>query len=158
MGQRSHAPLGPGAALPEPLLPAPPQCGGLGVPGIVGLISQRPSDECRRLLGQMLACMQHESFYTSGRYTASDLSVFAGWVALKGSFADCQPLLSERGNIAMLFSGECLSDPDTRAQLRGRGHRFEGDNAGWLVHLYEERGESFFEDLNGLFSGLLIDQ
>ena len=31
-------------------------------------------------------------------------------------------------------------------------------NEGWLVHLYEEEGDEFFEKLNGLFSGLLIDK
>jgi asparagine synthase (glutamine-hydrolysing) len=28
----------------------------------------------------------------------------------------------------------------------------------WLVHLYEEEGDQFFQKLNGLFSGLLIDK
>jgi asparagine synthase (glutamine-hydrolysing) len=42
--------------------------------------------------------------------------------------------------------------------LRQRGHTFETSGANWLVHFYEEEGDRFFEKLNGLFSGLLIDK
>ena len=128
------------------------------MPGIAGLISRQPPDTCRHLVEQMIGSMQHEKFHVSGSYSAAELGVFAGWVALEGSFADCQPTLSERADIALLFAGECFTDQDTRAQLRVRGHSFEDNTATWLIHLYEERGGDFFEDLNGLFSGLLIDR
>ena len=69
-----------------------------------------------------------------------------------------QPAFRQRdGRVVLLFSGECFIDPETRAELRRRGHRIETDND-WLVHLYEEEGERFFEKLNGLFSGVLIDK
>jgi asparagine synthase (glutamine-hydrolysing) len=58
----------------------------------------------------------------------------------------------------LLFAGECFADASTRADLKARGHRFDGNSVSWLVHLYEERGDRFFEELNGIFSGLLIDQ
>jgi asparagine synthase (glutamine-hydrolysing) len=129
------------------------------MPGIAGLISRRGPDVCRRLVEEMVACMQHEKFYASGSYSAPELGVFGGWVALQDSFSERQPVVSEQADIALLFSGECFSDPHIRAQLKRRGHQLEGDNdAAWLIHLYEERGNLFFEDLNGLFSGLLIDQ
>src|SRR5438552_14854556 len=128
------------------------------MPGIAGLIGRQPSDTCQRLVEQMIATMRHEKFYESGTYSAPELGIFGGWTALEGSFADCQPIRSERDDIAMLFSGECFSDRETRAQLKQRGHRFDDGNASWLVGLYEEKGDSFFEQLNGLFSGLLIDR
>jgi asparagine synthase (glutamine-hydrolysing) len=42
--------------------------------------------------------------------------------------------------------------------LRKNGHDFSEAGGDGLVHFYEEQGETFFENLNGLFSGLLIDQ
>ena len=130
----------------------PPIIGGKPhiMPGIAGVISQRPPDECRRLVDEMIGCMQHEAFYTAGSYSAPDLGIFSGWVALKDSFADCQPILNAQGDVALLFSGECFADPDAR--------NFEPHSAAWLIHLYEERGDRFFADLNGVFSGLLIDR
>lgn len=128
------------------------------MPGIAGLISARPPDECRRLVERMTGSMLHDKFYTSGTYSAPGLGLFAGWAAHEGSFSDCQPVLNERGDVALVFSGECFSDPEVLARLRQSGHQFERNRAEWLVHLYEERGDGFFPELNGLFSGLLIDE
>src|SRR2546425_1494587 len=128
------------------------------MPGIAGLISRQPADVCRHLVEQMTASMQHEKFHVSSTYDAAELGVFGGRVALEGSFADCQPIVNERADIALLFAGECFSDQQTLAQLRARGRQVESDNATWLIHLYAEKGDDFFKELNGLFSGLLIDR
>jgi asparagine synthase (glutamine-hydrolysing) len=112
------------------------------MPGIAGIISQRPPAECERLVQAMTKSMVHEKFYLSGTYSAPDLGVYAGWVALDQSFAAVQPFTNQREDIALLFSGECFFD----------------DKQDSLIALYEREGEGFFEKLNGLFSGLLIDK
>jgi asparagine synthase (glutamine-hydrolysing) len=128
------------------------------MPGIVGIISQRPSDECQHLVKSMVGAMERETFYDSGTHSIPKLGIYAGWVAHKDSFADGQPFFNEQRDIAVLFSGECYIDPETRAELKQTGHDL-GETAGsWLVHFYEEQGDEFFEKLNGLFSGLLIDE
>jgi asparagine synthase (glutamine-hydrolysing) len=127
------------------------------MPGIVGIISQRSGDECTSLIGSMLASMQHEDSYASGSYADREIGVYAGWTAHEHSFAADQVFFNESRDIALVFSGECFLDPETRIGLRRKGHRVESNND-WLVHLYEEEGEQFFEKLNGLFSGLLIDR
>jgi asparagine synthase (glutamine-hydrolysing) len=105
----------------------------------------------------MVASMRHEQFYASGTYSVPKLGVYAGWVAPANTFAAGQPFLNEQRDIALIFSGECFVDPETLTSLRQKGHEIRNNND-WLVHLYEEEGERFFEKLNGLFSGLLIDQ
>jgi asparagine synthase (glutamine-hydrolysing) len=128
------------------------------MPGITGLISRRPPDVCRSLVAEMTGTMQHEKFHVSGSHSVPELGVFGGWTAMGGSALACQPVINERGDIALLLSGECFPDPDVRAGLKARGHQVGEQDASWLVHLYEERGDQFFADLNGLFSGLLIDE
>jgi asparagine synthase (glutamine-hydrolysing) len=106
----------------------------------------------------MVASMEHEPFYDSGAYFVPEMGVYGGWVAHEDSFAAGQVFLNERKDIALLFSGECFVDPETRTELNRKGHEL-GEAAGsWMVHLYEEEGDRFFEKLNGLFSGLLIDK
>jgi len=105
----------------------------------------------------MVGCMKHEAFYISGTHSTPEMGVYAGWVAHKGSFAGSQPFLNEQRDIALILSGECFTDPETRSDLKRKGHTLETDND-WLVHLYEEEGERLFEKLNGLFSGVLIDK
>ena len=127
------------------------------MPGIIGIISERPPDECRSLVGSMLSSVQHEDFYASGTYFLEQMGVYAGWTACEKSFAAEQVFFNEQRDIALILSGECLVDPETRSGLRRKGHKLETNND-WLAHLYEEEGEQFFEKVNGLFSGLLIDK
>jgi asparagine synthase (glutamine-hydrolysing) len=91
-------------------------------------------------------------------YVAPEMGIYGGWVAHEHSFAAGQVFVNEQQDVALLFSGECFLDPQTRIKLGQKGHRVEGDGANWLIHLYEEEGDQFFEKLNGLFSGLLIDK
>jgi asparagine synthase (glutamine-hydrolysing) len=128
------------------------------MPGIVGIISDKPAVECESLVRTMVASMKHEPFYVSGTHSVPEIGVYVGWVAHENSFAADQVFFNEDKNIALVLCGECFVDPDTVASLRQRGHRLEKNDAGWLAHLYEEEGDRFFEKLNGLFSGLLVDQ
>ncbi len=106
----------------------------------------------------MLSSMRQEPFYNSGVYSTPDKRVYAGWVARENSFAAAQPFVNERRDVAVLFSGDCFVDPETRADLRRKGHQLGKAAGSWLAHMYEEEGDCFFEKLNGLFSGLLIDK
>jgi len=127
------------------------------MPGIVGIISQRPSDECQRLVNSMVGAMEYEAFYDSGTHSIPKLGIYTGWVAHEDSFAASQAFFNEQRDIVLVMAGECYVDPETRNSLTRKGHRLENSDD-WLVHLYEEDGDQFFEKLNGLFSGLLIDK
>ena len=126
------------------------------MPGIVGIISQRSTDECESLVRTMVRSMEHEQFYTSGTYAAPEMGLYSGWVAHENSFAAGQVFFNEQRDIALLFSGECYVDSETRAKLKRKRHELGRAEGSWVVHFYEEEGDQFFERLNGLFSGLLI--
>src|SRR6266403_1616774 len=95
------------------------------MPGIAGMISTRPADECGSLVKSMVASMEHEPFYTSGTYAVPEMGVYGGWVAHKNSFAATQVFFNEQKDVALIFSGECFVDPETRAELRQKGHELE---------------------------------
>src|SRR5438477_1711816 len=128
------------------------------MPGIAGIISKRPNEESQHLLRSMITSMEHERFYRSGSYFAPEMGIYAGWVAHENSFAAGQVFFNEQQDIALIFSGDCFGDVGIQADLKQKGHRFGRSDGDWLVHLYEEEGEGFFERLNGLFGGLLIDK
>lgn len=102
--------------------------------------------------------MKHELFYNSGSYCVPEMGIYAGWVAHANSLAAGQPFVNETNDVVLLLSGECFVDREIRAQLKQKGHELGRAAGSWLVHLYEEEGDCFFEKLNGLFSGLLIDK
>jgi len=106
----------------------------------------------------MISCMEYETFYVSGTHFVPEMGIYAGWVALEESFAAKQVFTNERKDIALLFAGECFPGSESQT-LPGRNGNLRAEKeGGWLVNLYEEQGDQFFEKLNGLFSGLLIDK
>lgn len=106
----------------------------------------------------MVNAMEHEGFYTSGLHAMPAQGIYAGWVAHSGSFAADQVFWNEQKSISLILAGECFLDSAAQSELMRKGHELGKAPGGWLVHQYEEQGESFFAKLNGLFSGLLIDQ
>jgi asparagine synthase (glutamine-hydrolysing) len=128
------------------------------MPGIVGIISGKPIDRCQRQVQSMVASMQHEPFYTSGMYAAPEMGIYGGGVTHDHSWARGQVFLNAQRDIALIFSGECFFDSQTLANVTQGRQQIDADHASRLVHLYEEERDGFFRNLNGLFSGLLIDK
>src|SRR6266480_1502225 len=128
------------------------------MPGIAGIISRKAPSECQRLVTCMVDSMRHERFYVSAFHFEPQLGVYAGSVAMDGSLAGGQVCFNEERNVALLFSGECFVDAEIGIRLKQNGHKVQKNKADWLVHLYEQEGDQFFKQLNGFFSGILIDQ
>lgn len=113
------------------------------MPGIAGIISQRPARECEACVEVMIAAMKHEAFYKSGTCSVPQLGIYGGWVAFENSTR--QLFTNEEGNVTLILSGEYFLNSQVAT----------GEE---LIRHYEETGQKFFERLNGLFSGLLIDR
>lgn len=127
------------------------------MPGLVGLVTDLPSQQARARVQQMLAVMRHEDFYVTGTWDDETQGIYVGWVAKKGSLAERMPLRNETRDLVLLFSGEQFPDPQTVDQLKGKGHEFESSGPSYLVHLAEDDPD-FVTKLNGRFHGLLVDQ
>jgi asparagine synthase (glutamine-hydrolysing) len=127
------------------------------MPGIVGLITKRPSEWAEPQLQQMVQAMAHESFYTKGTWVDEPNGVYVGCVARKNSFGDGMPLCNERGDVTLVVSGEEYPDPEIINRLKQQGHQLRPKQADYLVHLYEE-DPAFPLSLNGRFHGLLVDR
>src|SRR4051812_28831318 len=112
------------------------------MPGIVGLIGSKPAADSQRAVLSMVASMMHESSYECGTLSAPELGVYAGWTAHTGSFASRECRDDDRSHVRVLMAGECVSDH------------------GWpkVADRYLEEGDRFVSELNGLFSGLVINR
>jgi asparagine synthase (glutamine-hydrolysing) len=127
------------------------------MPGIAGFITRHARPENAETLSAMVKTMMHESFFTFGTLVNAELGLFAGWTAHAGTFADSMPVWNERKDICVIFSGEDFTDAPVIENLRAKGHEFKRGDASYLAHLYEERGPEFLDQLNGWFSGLILD-
>ena len=127
------------------------------MPGIVGLITKVPREQTEPQLRRMVGAIRHDPSYTTGTWIDESQGVYVGWALHSGSFCDGMPLLNERQDVVLVFSGEAYSDPWIAATLKRQGHELAPAPASYLVHLYES-DSTFPACLNGRFQGLLIDR
>src|SRR5215470_16691630 len=128
------------------------------MPGITGIIRKPASGLAKQELGLMVDAMRHESHYSGGHYLDEDLGLYVGWMAHRGSFADCMPLVSGDKNVVIIFQGENYLDAASRSRLISSAKRADESNARYLLDLYEELGDEFVSSLNGWFCGLIADR
>jgi len=127
------------------------------MPGIVGLITERPRSDAERELQCMLKAVCHEAFYSAGTWSDQSLGTYIGWTALKGSFSDGMPLCNSQTTVSLFFSGEEYSEHFIRSQSARNNHCPGWKESGYLVDLYEG-DPNFVQALNGMFHGLVTDR
>jgi len=127
------------------------------MPGITGIICQRPLEEAERDLARMVAAMRHESDYRSGQYVSRELGLYVGWMCRPSTSADCVPVISRNKDVVLIFYGEnYLSDHSPSGTATAPSVGEPGDTH-YLLGLYEEIGEDFVRHLNGWFCGIVAD-
>ena len=126
------------------------------MPGIVGLVTNKPREWAEPHLARMLNALRHEPFYVTGTWFDEALGIYVGWVARENSFSDRMPLRSEARDTVLVFSGEEFADPGTVGHLKQQGHSLDAEGPSYLVHVSEEN-PGFPASLNGRFHGLLAN-
>lgn len=126
------------------------------MPGITGIITKNARGNEEQMLHIMVQTMMYEPFYRKGKYIDAKGGYFIGYTVIEGAFADCMPIYNETKDLLMFLTGETFMDSALIAELKTR-HTFDTNNANYLIHLYEELGDRFFNALNGWHNGLIID-
>jgi len=127
------------------------------MPGIVGILNKFSREKSLPAIRRMLSSMKHEVWYKSGIYECKELGVSIGWINHEREFSDCMPIFNESRDLVLVFCGETFGYRDLIETLKGKGHNFTVGDGSYLVHLYEEIGHKFFNELNGWFCGVLLD-
>jgi len=70
-----------------------------------------------------------------------------------------QPQFNEDNQIVVVFNGEIYNFKEIREQLKRNGHTFlTQSDTEIITHLYEDEGDNFVHQLNGMFAIALFDQ
>ena len=129
--------------------------------GICGALSLSPAEgaPCSpETLAAMSASLRHRGPDSHGAFADGEVALAVRRLAIIDPAGADQPIASEDGLVQVVFNGEIYNHGELRHDLRRRGHRFAtaGDTE-VLVHLYEERGLGFLDELRGMFAIALWD-
>ena len=122
--------------------------------GICGTVQHREPG----LLERMLAVIHHRGPDDVGTYQDDIAAIGMRRLSIIDLEGGHQPITNESGDIHVVFNGEIYNYRELRRDLLKRGHRFatESDTE-VIVHLYEEKGPEFLNDLNGMFAIAIWD-
>jgi len=114
------------------------------MPGITGIIGPSiPNGAATSQIDAMVRCLAHEPDFVTGSLRNDDLALQLGWASRPGSAAGCALAWNGRRDTCLLFFGDDFGPGANTAES--------------LILLYEKRGPGFLLELNGCFSGLLVD-
>lgn len=125
--------------------------------GIAGLWNLERKPE-RETLEAMIATLHHRGPDGVGYHLDGPVGLAHSRLAIIDLDGGAQPLCNEDGTVWVSFNGEIFNYPELRARLMQQGHRFSSrSDTEVLVHLYEEHGKAFLQELNGQFAIALWD-
>ena len=113
----------------------------------------------RRVLESMTESLRHRGPDSAGFWEGDGVSLGMRRLSIIDVMTGEQPVFNEDRTVAVVFNGEIYNYIELREQLLRRGHRFSTDHSDTevIVHLYEDRGLDFLDDLNGMFAIALWD-
>ena len=129
-----------------------------GISGILNLYSTAPKQD-REVLHKMANQLQYRGPDGQGFYMDDHLGLAHTRLSIIDLSSGDQPIHNEDKSVWVIFNGEIFNFIELRALLEQKGHHFyTKSDTEIIVHLYEERGPSFVEELNGQFAIALWDQ
>jgi asparagine synthase (glutamine-hydrolysing) len=127
--------------------------------GICGLVSLDGAAVDPDVVAAMNGTLVHRGPDSAGAFVEGGVGLAARRLSIIDPEGGDQPVANEDGRIQVVQNGEIYNHAELRAQLERKGHRFATrSDTEVLVHLYEERGPAFVEDLRGMFAIALWDR
>ena len=130
-----------------------------GVCGICGLISLNGAPIDPSVLESMNDTLVHRGPDSAGRFLDGFVGLAVRRLAIIDLVGGDQPIGNEDGSIQVVQNGEIYNYRELRHDLERRGHTFATrSDTEVLVHLYEDLGLDFVDELRGMFTIALWDR
>jgi asparagine synthase (glutamine-hydrolysing) len=126
--------------------------------GIVGVLDRERKPVSKSLLVRMNEQIVHRGPDDDGYWLDGHIGLAMRRLSIIDLVGGKQPQCSEDERVVTVYNGEIYNFPELRKGLISRGHvlRTECDTE-VIPHLYEEKGDAFVDDLNGMFAIALWD-
>lgn len=128
--------------------------------GLVGIhYDDRAARPDPAVLQRMVAAIRHRGPDGDGYLAEPGIGLGHARLSIIDLAGGAQPIHNEDRSVWIVYNGEVFNYPELRRDLIARGHAFQtSTDTEVLVHLYEERGDAFVEELNGQFAFALWDR
>lgn len=124
-----------------------------GISGIVG------AGDWRTDVGAMLGRMHHRGPDGGGVWQEDGACLGMRRLSIIDLAGGDQPMLSDDGQVALVFNGEIYNYLELRASLAARGHQFRRmSDTEALLHAYLEYGTDCVDHLRGMFAFAVWDR
>ncbi len=111
------------------------------------------------MLQRMVAAIGHRGPDGDGYLIEDGIGIGHARLSIIDLAGGAQPIWNEDRTIAIVYNGEVFNYPELRRRLVAAGHRFATQtDTECLVHLYEQVGDAFVEELNGQFAFAMWDR
>src|SRR3954469_1405060 len=125
-----------------------------GIGAILDPAGTVPEERSRRIID----ALRHRGPDGEGLHRAGPATLAHTRLAIIDVAGGNQPLHSEDGQVSAVVNGEIYNHAAIREGLERRGHRFAThSDSEVVVHAYEEHGEDFVRQLNGIFAVVIWD-
>jgi asparagine synthase (glutamine-hydrolysing) len=128
--------------------------------GIAGIHLDAPEASLQRdVLERMVSAIRHRGPDGSGFRVEPGVGLGHARLSIIDLAGGAQPVHNEDQTVWITYNGEVFNYVELRRMLEQRGHRFyTNTDTEVIVHLYEERGDDFVQELNGQFAFALWDR
>jgi len=111
------------------------------------------------VLHRMIESIRYRGPEEAGTYVDGPVALGHARLSIVDVAGGQQPLSNEDGTVWITLNGEIFNHVELRRELEARGHVFRTrSDTETIVHLYEERGASCVDALNGDFAFALWDK
>ncbi len=122
--------------------------------GITGFVGHGNEEILRR----MTSTLKHRGPDEQGFFIKENVGLGHRRLSIIDLTGGHQPIFNENKTISLIVNGEIYNFQELRKNLIENGHRFKTQSdSEVIVHLYEEKGEEFLKELNGMFAIALWD-
>jgi asparagine synthase (glutamine-hydrolysing) len=127
-----------------------------GIVGLYHLNNKQPVSS--ELLSGMVSMLRHRGPDEAGAWIHRTVGLGSARLSIIDLKTGQQPIHNEDKTIWVVFNGEIFNYRELRRQLVAQGHCFyTQSDTEVLVHLYEQEGPAFLNQLNGQFALALWD-
>ena len=127
--------------------------------GIAGIVDYNGNPVAKSELQKMASQIRHRGPDGDGYYCGEGVGLAHTRLSIIDLVSGDQPIHNEDKTIWVVFNGEVFNYIELREDLVAQGHQFyTHSDTEVIVHLYEQHGEDFVDQLNGQFAIALWDE